>query len=147
MIAQEDWDILTSRHAEALELGLMSAKDEQLNGRHYTFWSSLNDTNFVKAWGDYDGHVLTMYGAYDIASISPEGAERIANIVNYHHPGKAQTLLVPNTGHTFAKVDGSFDDYKAQRFSKDWTNEKEGSLFNPTIGEAVLSWIEEIEAN
>ena len=147
MIAKEDWDILTSRHADALELGLMSARSEQLNGRHYTFWSSLNDTDFVKAWGDYNGHVLAMYGAYDIASISPEGAERIANIVNYHNPNKARTVLIPKTGHTFAKVNGSFDDYKAQRFSRDWTDEKETSLFNPTIGEEVLSWIEEIEAD
>ena len=125
----------------------MSAKGEQLNGRHYTFWSSLNDTDFVSAWADYDGHVLAIYGANDIASISPEGAERIAHIVNYHHPDKARSLILPETGHTFAKVSGSFEDYKTQRFSKDWTDEKEASLFNPTIGEEVLSWIKEIEAD
>lgn len=146
MIAKEDWDVLSTRHAEAIKGGVMPADGRRINGRDYTFWATLNDADFVSAWGSYKGQVLAMYGEYDIASITPEGAERIADIVNFHNPGNARSLVLPKADHGFVYFDGNFDAYKAKRFSKDWTGTYAAKNFDQRIAEETIAWIEEVRA-
>ena len=146
MIAKEDWDTLSERHAAVLSGGVMPANGQYINGRKYSFWSSLNDADFVSAWGNFKGHVLAMYGAYDIASISSEGAERIVNIVNFHNPENATLKILENTDHNFAYFEGSFDAYKSKRFSKDWTDDYVASLTNPNISQDTISWMNDVIA-
>ncbi|MEM6826372.1 MAG: alpha/beta fold hydrolase [Pseudomonadota bacterium] len=142
MILKRDWDYLSTTHSEALATGVFRADGEYLNGRHYTFWADLNDADFAKAWSGYDGRVLAMYGEYDIASISDEGAQRIADIVNFSNTGRAQVQVVPRTGHGFATIDGTFEDYLAQRFGVDWSGSVEASMFNQDVADRMIGWIE-----
>lgn len=145
MIGTDPWSMLAEKHTDALGIGIMRAEGEYLNGRHYSFWRDLNAAPFIEAWTGFDGRVLAMYGEYDIASISSEGADRIAATVNHGSPGQATAVVVPKTGHGFATNKGSFDDYKAVRFSKDWAGETEASYFNDDLGPLVIDWIEQAE--
>jgi pimeloyl-ACP methyl ester carboxylesterase len=147
MVSKQDWATLSARHAKALSGGVMPAKGRYINGRDYTFWASLNDENFVKAWSEYEGQVLALYGEYDIASISAEGAERIARAVNFHHSGHAKAVILEKTDHNFAYFDGSFDAYKAKRFSNDWTGDYVSTLVNPRITEDTIAWMKSVIAN
>lgn len=143
MIAKRDWNFLADQHREALGIGILRADGEYLNGRHYRFWADLNDAPLVENWAAYDGHVLALHGEYDIASISEEGAERIASIVNRHHPGQAEPGIIARTGHGFATLDAPFADYLALRFSPDWSGEQEASLFNEALADRVVQWMDE----
>jgi len=143
MIAKRDWDFLVEQHREALGIGILRADGEYLNGRHYRFWADLNDASLVENWAAYDGNVLALYGEYDIASISEEGAERIASIVNRHHPGRGEAEIIARTGHGFATLDAPFEDYLALRFSPDWSGEQEASLFNDALADRVVRWMDE----
>lgn len=144
MVKQENWQTLSTRHTEALKIGVMPSDGQRINGRDYRFWATLNDADFVSAWAAYEGQVLAIYGEYDIASISQEGAQRIAQIVNYHHPGNARALVLPQADHNFARFEGSFEDYKTSRFSKKWTGEYIANLFDDRIAEQSLAWIQEV---
>jgi len=141
MIAKDDWSSLQDKHKDALSIGIFRAEGELLNGRHHRFWSDLNDAPFITSWAEFGGDVLSIYGEYDIASISAEGAGRIANVVNYHHPGRATSLILPKTGHGFARVEGSFEDYQALRFEPNWAGGKEASYFNPELADEVVGWL------
>jgi pimeloyl-ACP methyl ester carboxylesterase len=143
MIAKRDWDYLSTTHQDALSIGILRAEGEYLNGRHYRFWADLNDANFVDAWSGYGGSVLAMYGEYDIASISAEGAERIARIVNHANPGRARALVVPRTGHGFATIDGPFEEYLSQRFGSEWSGSTEDSMFNDNVTGSGIDWMEQ----
>ena len=143
MIAKRDWDYLSTTHQDALGIGVFSAEGEYLNGRHYRFWADLNDANFVEAWSGYDGRVLAMYGEYDIASISAEGAQRIARLVNHANPGRARALVIPRTGHGFETIKGPFEEYLSQRFGSEWSGSKEASMFNDNVARRSIDWMEQ----
>ena len=143
MIAKRDWEYLSETHQEALAIGVFRAEGEYLNARHYTFWADLNDAEFVGAWSEYEGRVLSMYGEYDIASISDEGAQRIARVVNANNASNARAVVVPRTGHGFATVEGPFEEYLAQRFSPQWSGTAEAELFNQDVADIVIDWIGE----
>jgi hypothetical protein len=142
MIAKKDWAYLEKTHQEGLSVGVFRADGEYLNGRHYRFWADLNDAPIVDVWAKTKAPVLAMYGEYDIASISSEGAERIARIVNHHNPGKAQVMVVPRTGHGFAMMDAGFDEYLEARMGKGWSPEAEAAMFNEDVSKRVIDWME-----
>jgi len=144
MVAKEEWDVLSTRHKDALSTGIMPAEGQRINGRDYRFWATLNDADFVSAWGAYKGQVLALYGGYDIAAISAEGAERIAHIVNFHNPDMARALTLPQADHNLMRFDGSFEDYKKVRFSKDWTGEYVAQHFDLRIADETLNWMREV---
>ncbi|MEM6476441.1 MAG: prolyl oligopeptidase family serine peptidase [Pseudomonadota bacterium] len=142
MIEKKEWSYLKANHKAGLSVGVFRGEEGYLNGRYYTFWASLNDAAFIDAWADFDGKVLALYGEYDIASISAEGAQRIARTVNYHKPGHATAQIVPKTGHGFATLDASFEDYLSRRLTAEWAGEQEAALFNPAVPDRVIKWLE-----
>ena len=103
----------------------------------------LNDADFVTAWSEYGGHVLALYGEYDIAAISSEGADRIARIVNFHSPGHALSEQLDRTDHNFARLNEPFDDYLGLRFSKDWTGAFVAEQFNDELAGRSIAWMKD----
>lgn len=87
---------------------------DQIIGRHYTFWQELNDHNLAKAWKNTDANVLSIFGESDIAALKPRDMERIAEIVNHYHPGKAKYYFVPKTNHDMVITGSMLENVKIQ---------------------------------
>lgn len=75
-------------------------KRNQYIGRHFKFWQSLADVNIPNAWSKVKTNVFAMHGGFDIQAINPEGAKKIAEIVN-QNGGKGDFMLIKNADHGF----------------------------------------------
>ncbi|MEL7121502.1 MAG: FG-GAP-like repeat-containing protein [Bacteroidota bacterium] len=83
-------------------------------GRPLKFWVNLNEYNPTAFWKGVNAKVLSMYGSSDIQAIDASGAERIAEIVNFYHPGNARFELIQNADHGLATVPSQLDYMKLQ---------------------------------
>lgn len=90
---------------------MMNIQGETMIQRHYTFWQTLNEQNFVEAWKNYRGRVLALYGEYDVAALDEDAALEIAEVVNHYHPGHGTFQLVPGTNHSLLLVDSKKHSY------------------------------------
>lgn len=141
MIEKRPWSDIVSKHAEAIDAGLIPIAGEKMFGRHYTFWATLNDPDLVEAWANYEGKVLAIHGSYDIEAISPEAAKRTARIVNTYHPQNARFLILDQAEHTFARVDGTFEAYASSRLNGEWTSKQAFAQFDERIVTETVSWM------
>ena len=73
---------------------------EHAFSRHVRFFQELHARNLSETWSHVDCPVLAMYGEYDYAT-SAWDHERIADIVNFYHPGNGEWVEVPGVFHAF----------------------------------------------
>lgn len=75
--------------------------DRPYGVRHLGYFREINDRNMAKVWANLDAHVLALMGEYDLRTSAFEH-EYIADIVNFHHPGRAEWKELPRMDHGFA---------------------------------------------
>ncbi|MCT4630113.1 alpha/beta hydrolase [Winogradskyella sp.] len=84
-------------------VAFFNAEDFRRNqyiGRHFKFWQSLAAINIPKAWSKVKTNVFAMHGEFDIQAINPNGAKKIAEIVN-DNGGEGDFILIKNADHGF----------------------------------------------
>ena len=80
------------------------SQDKYILGRHYAFWKSFAQHNFINHWSQVETPTLAMYGSMDIQAISALDAEYIAALVNMKQPGNGSFKLIEGSNHLLAKV-------------------------------------------
>lgn len=93
------------------------------------YWYQLTNLNIAQIWKDYEGHVLSLWGENDRASLEKEH-QQIVSVVNRYHPQKATFMKISRTDHKMCLHDGN-------RREKD---------FNPQIAEVIYDWIQKVKA-
>jgi uncharacterized protein len=113
-----------------------------LNGRHYTFWQQLQDTEPFKAWSQTNAHVLSLHGEGEYIAFNPYEHELIADIVNHYNPGRAQFVSVPNIDHAFLYVNDREHSAAVRSDGAYWRHN-----FNHGIVNLVVNWMQEVMNN
>ncbi len=109
-----------------------------LNGRHYTFWQQLQDTQPFKAWSQTNAHVLSLHGQGEYIAFNPYEHELIADIVNHYNPGRAQFVSVPNIDHAFIYVNDREHSAAVRNDGAYWRHN-----FNHGIVNLLVNWMYE----
>ncbi len=110
-----------------------------LNGRHFTFWQQLQDTEPFKAWSQTNAHVLSLHGEGEYIAFNPYEHELIADIVNHYNPGKARFVSVPNIDHAFIYVNDRLHSAAIRNDGAYWRHN-----FNHNIVNLTVNWMNEI---
>lgn len=113
----------------------------QFMGRHYTYWSSLNQLSLVNTWLKVESHTLALYGEFDIQALNDRHIKTIAAIVNSQHPGKGSYKVVPQTDHGFVRFE-SMEENIATLNNGSYL-ERMRSDYNPATARLCIEWMNE----
>lgn len=114
-------------------------KAGQFMGRHYTFWSTLNQLSLYSTLPEVESNVLALYGEYDIQALNADHIETIANIVNSTHPGKGEYKVIPNTDHGFVRFNSMQEN--VQTINSPGYIQYVRDNFNPATGKYTIEWM------
>jgi len=65
----------------------------------------LDDLNLSKISSNVSSFVLSIFGEADFEALNSDSHEEIVRIVNQYYPNEATFLLLPETNHTFLKME------------------------------------------
>lgn len=116
--------------------------EERCLDRHYTFWPSLNDINFVDAWKKTKSKVLAMYGEFDYAALDADAMEAIAKIVNHYHPGNGTFKLLPKTDHSLFLLESM--EQGVELFNSGQLGQYGMAHFNEDYATVLHEWMQEV---
>lgn len=101
-----------------------------LSGRHFGFFRQLAARNLPKAWADFGGHALAIWGRADFVSTEADHA-LIAATVNRARPGFGTFLPLEGTGHGFDRATSPEESYRKPQGPGE---------FNPAVLDALADW-------
>jgi len=101
--------------------------------RSLDYFRDVHDQNMAAVWAKLHVPVLAMVGQYEIRTSEFEH-QYIAEIVNFHAPGKGTWKVLPKLDHGFAEHDSMQDAVK---------NEFQGPFGNLVVGQTV-DWIQDV---
>jgi len=122
-----------------LKASLQFNGQDQLIGRHYTYWQELNAYNMAAYWKAVKVPVLSIFGESDIAALKPGDMQRIIEIVNHYHPGNGTFLSVPGTNHDMVKTGTMKENLQVQFSPAYFKLQKE--KFNYPLMDQIGSWM------
>ncbi|MBI2418329.1 MAG: PDZ domain-containing protein [Ignavibacteriales bacterium] len=115
--------------------------DALIFGRSYKFFSSVEDMNTTLDLLDYNGKFLSMYGEADVEVFEPNAMARMAEIINYKHPGNGTFVTIPKTDHAFLLLGSLTESYKIRADLTLYRQEMR-TKFNPRVVEETVKWIQ-----
>lgn len=116
---------------------------ELIFGRSYKFFSSVEDMNTTLDLLAYNGRFLSMYGEADVEVFEPNAMARMAEIVNYKHPGNGTFITIPKTDHAFLLLGSLTESYKIRADLTLYRQEMR-TKFNPRVVEETVKWIQSL---
>lgn len=119
------------------ELGYKEG-DNDMWGRHWSFWPQIDSLNLAVSWQSLDCPVLVLHGETDYESCSIAEPQLITAAVNAQHPGNATMLVVPQLDHFMMKSASwaeARDNFKQQQYLK--------GNFNMGIATATINWLKQ----
>ncbi|MEQ9186163.1 MAG: alpha/beta fold hydrolase [Cryomorphaceae bacterium] len=136
---------LLANHADflAYEEGTEAMKDGQYIGRHMIFWQTLNDQNITKAWLDYEGRVLAIYGDFDIQALDEEHVKEIARTVNSVHPGNAEYAIIPKADHAFVRFESIEEQMEVLNSGQYGTYLR--NAYHDGVASKAIAWMNEVK--
>ena len=136
-------DLLQNPEFEAI----LTAKENPLQynrgnffGRSAAYFAELNQQNLVQAWGLAAVPTLAIHGEFDVAAISPESAQNIADITNEVRSKKGTYKLLKGSDPYFVKSGSLQESLKASQLGDFWSNYAPRH-FNPEIVEMTATWM------
>lgn len=88
-----------------LEGTLDEFKNGQHIGRHYTYWSGIQDNNLSQKWTAVKSKVLAIHGEFDIQALNANHIYTIERTVNKSHPGNAKAKVILGADHSFVEFE------------------------------------------
>lgn len=132
-------ELRASPEAMSVFADMMDIRGPYMINRHYTFWQTLNEENFVAAWKAYSGKVLALYGEHDVAALDSDAAQQIISLVNHYHPGQGTFQLVPDTNHSLLLVESKKQSYALNRTGQ--IGAYSIDHFNQNYAPQILDWL------
>lgn len=136
-----DWQVMMTLPStkKMIEASILPIQDELVFNRHYRFFRSLNQIDFVPLWQNTKAHNLMLHGSFDIQAINGDWAEQV------------QKLTVKKSGYSstvkeFEHTDHSLMRYQTkQQLMQSTRGEVRGlGKFNPNITKASIDWMQQI---
>ena len=124
---------------------MMDIRGPYMINRHYTFWQTINEENFVAAWKAYSGKVLALYGEFDVAALDADAAQQIVAVVNQYHPGQGDFQIVPDTNHSLLLVESKKQSYELNRSGQ--IGAYSIDHFNQNYAPQILDWLGAVQKN
>ncbi|MBL7818865.1 MAG: VCBS repeat-containing protein [Saprospiraceae bacterium] len=110
------------------------------SGRSPLCYKELNASNVAGAWGQYQNHVLAIYGECDLNAIDSSDHVALINLINTNNAGNGTFWLAPKTTHTFEEI-GTMQEF-LQLFSNQQSYQQYASKrFNPKVFDYTCNWM------
>lgn len=138
-------ELRASPEAMSIFADMMDLRGPYMINRHYSFWQTINEENFVAAWKAYSGKVLALYGEYDVAALDADAAQQIVAIVNQYHPGQGTFQIVSETNHSLLLVDSKQQSYQLNRSGQ--IGAYSIDHFNQNYAPQILDWLGAVQKN
>jgi hypothetical protein len=113
------------------------------SGRSPLTFKELNQVPVQRGWGNFENHVLAVYGECDINANSAEDMQKLIEYVNKKRPGKGTFWLAKGTSHTFEEI-GTMEDFINWQSNKPAFYQYAATKFNPKVFDYVCDWMKEI---
>ena len=122
-------------------LKVQGAEGDYINGRHYRFHHQLAERSIDGAWAKVDAEVLALWGKSDWICAGYFD-ERIAQIVNQAHPGRATFVALDGIDHAFFRVPSPEASFRLEetlaRKPTSWPE------YNPVVLETLRGWLAKV---
>ena len=141
MTTQMPWDAIEQKHPEAIKRKIFAVEGEYILWRHFSFLRTLNQVDIEDAWRSFHGHVLSIYGTYDIQVVTDRDARHTVELVN-GGKGKASFLELENAEHGFSHINGEFMDYARKLRFGEWKRSDALAAYDARIAQEVISWMQ-----
>ena len=140
--SDKDWNQIL-QNKQAVESSLLPIDGQRVFSRHYTFFRDLNQYNFSKIWQELKTPTLMIHGSLDIQAVDSSWAFEIADAVNQGEEALGKAVIIDGAEHGLMRYK-NIEEYTAARANNQYNPGRPEEQFEPRIGEATLSWIEQV---
>ncbi|MCU0353993.1 MAG: FG-GAP-like repeat-containing protein [Cytophagales bacterium] len=123
-----------------LILGYNPATQIFSSGRSPLCYKELNASNVAGAWGNYQNHVLAIYGECDLAAIDSTDHAALINLINANRPGNGTFWFAPKSSHGFEEI-GTMAEFLKLHSNPQAYNQYAAQRFNPKIFDYTCNWM------
>lgn len=110
------------------------------SGRAPICYKELNDSKVATAWGNYNNHVLAIYGECDLNANDSLDHIALIKYINANNAGNGTFWVAPKSSHSFEEI-GTMADFLKLYENPQALQQYAATRFNPKIFDYTCNWM------